>query len=151
MFRRNEPKQSNEFIWIVSQWGRIHLGHFPKKKGNKEMTNQELKEELKNFQENTSLEQLQIYIKQMRMARGFDKQTAKDTMLFLTEEVGELAKEVRKISGYQLDSAKSQERDIEGEIADVFIVLLSLCDAVDVDLLKVFKEKEQKNCDRKWE
>ena len=36
------------------------------------------------------------------------------------------------------------------KIADVFIVLLSICDILNIDLLKVFLDKEEENIKRIW-
>lgn len=73
-------------------------------------------------------------------------------MLFLTEEMGELAKEVRKSTKHKIDINKKENReiDIEGEIADVFIYILSMCRAMNINLLEAFKNKEERNCKREW-
>lgn len=73
-------------------------------------------------------------------------------MLFLTEEMGELAKEVRKLRKYKIDINKKEnkELDLEGEIADIFIYLLSMCRVTNINLLEAFKNKEEKNCKREW-
>lgn len=73
-------------------------------------------------------------------------------MLFLTEEMGELAKEVRKLRKYKIDINKKENRelDLEGEIADIFIYLLSMCRVTNVNLLEAFKNKEERNCNREW-
>ncbi len=54
-----------------------------------------LKEELEKLSKNSSVEDLQKYIKNMIEVRGF-KNTLLQRMCLLTEEIGELAKEVRK-------------------------------------------------------
>ena len=82
--------------------------------------------------------------------RGFEKTTAQEVMLFLTEEIGELAKEIRKDSNMKLDQAKSKEVDISGELADVFIYILSMCRVKKINLLEALKEKEERNLKRTW-
>lgn len=82
--------------------------------------------------------------------RGFSKETPQDVMLLLTEEVGELAKEIRKSRKYYLDTNKNNELDVEGEIADVFIYILSMCRVMNVNLIEAFKNKEERNCKREW-
>lgn len=116
------------------------------------MTNDYLKQKLSTFNENTSLKDLQKYVNEMKEIRGFSKETPQDVMLFLTEEIGELAKEVRKSRKYKMDVNKIQnmQLDIEGEIADVFIYILSMCRVMDIDLLEAFKNKEARNCEREW-
>ena len=39
---------------------------------------------------------------------------------------------------------------IESEIADVFIVLLSICDILNINLFKAFLDKEEENIKRVW-
>lgn len=114
------------------------------------MNNQYLEEELSKLNENTTLKDLQKYVNDMIEIRGFSKETPQDVMLLLTEEVGELAKEIRKSRKYYLDTNKNNELDVEGEIADVFIYILSMCRVMNVNLLEAFKNKEEKNCKREW-
>lgn len=40
--------------------------------------------------------------------------------------------------------------EVEGEIADVFIVLLSICNICEIDLFQAVKNKEEVNVERKW-
>ena len=93
---------------------------------------------------------MQDYIRKVIEIRGFSNQSIEQAMLLLTEEMGELAKEIRKSRKYYLDVNKDNRVDVEGEIADIFSYLLSMCRVMNIDLLKAFKEKEMKNCDREW-
>ena len=74
-------------------------------------------------------------------------------MLLLTEEVGELAKAIRKdTANLKIDSSKIENYDtIESEVADVFIVLNSICTALDINLFDAIYNKESINISRKWE
>lgn len=110
----------------------------------------ELKDKLEQLNEESSLKDIQEYVNEMIVDRGFQDETLKDVMLLLTEEVGELAKEVRKSIEYKLDVSKTKELDMEGEIADVFIYLMSLCRIKNIDLFQAFKDKEEKNSKRTW-
>ena len=50
-----------------------------------------------------------------------------------------------------IDKNKVNHYDtIESEVADVFIVLCSVCNKLDIDLYKALKEKEQENINRIW-
>ena len=73
-------------------------------------------------------------------------------MLLLLEEVGELAKAIRKnATNMSIDKDKISHYDtIESEVADVFIVLNSVCNKLDIDLYQALKEKEKKNIKREW-
>ena len=50
-----------------------------------------------------------------------------------------------------IDKNKVNHYDtIESEVADVFIVLSSVCNKLDIDLYKALKDKEQENINRIW-
>ena len=115
-----------------------------------EKDNEYLKDKILKMNEDTSLKTLQEYSNEMEDIRGFSNNNAYQIMLFMTEELGELAKEVRKSENLYLDANKSKDVDLEGEIADVFMYLLSLCRLKNIDLLDAFKNKELQNCNRIW-
>ena len=73
--------------------------------------------------------------------------------LLLLEEVGELAKAIRrKATDIAIDKKKINHYDtVEEEIADVFYMLLCVCNDLDIDLYSCIKEKEAKNIKRIWE
>ena len=73
-------------------------------------------------------------------------------MLLLLEEVGELAKAIRKnATSMTIDNNKLNHYDtIESEVADVFIVLTSVCNKLNIDLFKSLKDKEKENLNRVW-
>lgn len=107
---------------------------------------------LKNLSSKVSLNEIQEYINKIMKLRGFNKQKPSDKILLLLEEVGELAKAIRK-SENKLGIDKNREYNyssVESEIADVFIVLLSLCDILNIDLFKIFLDKEKENIKRVW-
>ena len=110
------------------------------------------KELFENLKQSSTLPDIQAYIKKVLQLRGFADQTVKDKLLLLAEEVGELAKAVRKnSSGASVDPEKIQNYDsVESEIADVLIVLISVANILNVDVFKSLKEKEQININRKW-
>lgn len=114
-----------------------------------EKDNEYLKDKILKMNEDTSLKMLQEYNNEMEDVRGFSNDVYQ-VMLFLTEEIGELAKEIRKSENLYLDLNKGKDVDLEGEIADVFMYLLSLCRLKNIDLLDAFKNKELKNCNRVW-
>lgn len=110
----------------------------------------DLKKELGNLNDKSSLEDVQVYINKMIEERGFDKETPQDVMLLLTEEIGELAKEIRKTTQIKTDISRTRENDVSGEIADVFMYILSMCRVMKIDLLEALKEKEERNLKRTW-
>ena len=112
--------------------------------------NKYLEEKLEQMDKDTSLVEIQKYINDMVEIRGFSDETPQDIMLLMIEEVGELAKAVRKTTHIKMDINKTNDYDITGEITDVFNYLLELCGVLDIDLLEAFKEKENRNCKRLW-
>ena len=115
------------------------------------MTNKELKSELDNLSNKSSVEELQKYIKDMILVRGF-KNTLLERMCLLTEEIGELAKSIRKnATNMSTDVNKQYSYDsIESEVSDCLYVLASVCNRLDIDMFKCLKEKEKENIHRVW-
>ena len=107
---------------------------------------------LKKLSDKSSINEIQSYIKKVMEVRGFNKEKSSDKILLLVEEVGELAKAIRKNEKkLGIDHPKEYNYSSkESEIADVFIVLLSICDILNIDLLKVFLDKEEENIKRIW-
>ena len=116
------------------------------------MMNNEQLELWKNLKEDNTLEEVQEYIRKVIEIRGFSNQSIEQAMLLLTEEIGELAKAIRKEkTTMSIDNNKSKNYDtIESEVADVFIVLCTICNKLDIDLFSSLKEKERENIERKW-
>ncbi len=110
------------------------------------------KELLNTLNKNSSLDELQEYIKKMVKARGFDKETIEQRVLLLSEEVGELAKAIRKeATNMGIDNNKLNNYGrIDAEVADVLIVLLSICNRMNVNLYEALIAKETKSIERTW-
>lgn len=120
--------------------------------GNIMKDNEYLRKLAENMDDNTSVSFLQKYVDDMVNIRGFADETPQDALLLLTEELGELAKEVRKShTKIKNDTSKGQTDNLKGEVGDVFMMLLALCRTLDISLIEAFKEKELINCGRKWE
>jgi len=100
----------------------------------------------------SSLTDIQDYIKKVINLRGFGEQAPQASMLLLLEETGELAKVIRKTSsGMSVDETMLHRYDtIESELADVFIVLMSICNTFGINLYDAFMEKEKINSSRNW-
>lgn len=112
-----------------------------------------LQKELYNkLNKDSSLTDIQLYIKEVIEIRGFANQSVQENMLLFLEEAGELAKAIRKdTAGMSVDEERLNQYDtIESEAADLLIVLLSICNNLDISLYKAFIEKEKVNIERKW-
>lgn len=88
-------------------------------------------------------------MRRLIVERGFDKETIPEVFMLFLEEAGEFAKAARKVSGITTDK-NSRVHDLEEEAADVFWLLIDLCNRLDIDLEKAFAEKEKKNSKRTW-
>ena len=102
--------------------------------------------------EKNTLNEIQNYIKEVIKIRGFSEQKVQDKMLLLLEETGELAKAIRKkIPEASVDYERIENyTDIEEEVADVFIVLVSICNRLNINLNDAIIKKEEKNIKRQW-
>lgn len=101
------------------------------------------------LKENPTLKQYQVYVQEMMEERGFDGANVTGQFLQFTEEVGELAKAIRKKQNMKVD-ANSKVEHVEEEVADIFMYLLYFCNYFKVDLEQAFREKEEKNKQRVW-
>jgi NTP pyrophosphatase (non-canonical NTP hydrolase) len=90
---------------------------------------------------------LQDYYRRIARRRGWADESARDTLLLLTEEVGELARAVRKASGIRRDGA-FPETDVAEEIADMQLYLVHLANVLGVDLADAVTRKEAVNGER---
>ena len=99
------------------------------------MMNNEQLELWKNLKEDNTLEEVQEYIRKVIEIRGFSNQSIEQAMLLLTEEIGELAKAIRKEkTTMSIDNNKIRNYDtIESEVADVFIVLCTICNKLNIE------------------
>lgn len=120
------------------------------KRGGEEYEN--LRRIFQWFKEDTSLVELQNYINNVLEIRGFNNQSIELKLMLLMEEVGELAKSIRKDSTrLPIDRCKiNNYSSIEEEIADVLIVLFSIANKLQIDLYDAFLKKEKENIKRKW-
>jgi NTP pyrophosphatase (non-canonical NTP hydrolase) len=104
-----------------------------------------------SLKDNPTLHDLQEYIKRMMAERGFSDEPANipKRFMFLLEETGEFARAARKVVGTKF-AADTHTAELADEAADVFIVLLGLCNMLDIDLEQAFRTKEAKNNQRTW-
>lgn len=112
----------------------------------------EQKELLKLLNKQSTVDDVQEYIKKVITLRGFANQRVQDKMLLLLEETGELAKAIRKtLPEASIDYSKIENyTDIEEELADVFIVLTSICNELNINLYDAIINKEKNNVEREW-
>ncbi len=93
------------------------------------------------------LARLQQYYARVAEERGWERESPRDTLLLLVEEVGELAHAVRKNEGLRRDDP-FRESPVGSELADVQLYLVHLANALGIDLASAVTEKEEVNAER---
>lgn len=66
------------------------------------------------------------------------------SMARMTEEVGELAREVNHFHGEKQKKESEDEKGMSEELADVLFVLITMANSMDVDLTEAFQETMDK-------
>lgn len=99
---------------------------------------------------NPTLSDYQAYIQQQCTARGWTDRTDTERVMMLAEEVGEIAKEVRKHSGKFGYDKPSDASELGEELVDAFNWLVDLANANDIDLETAFRSKWAKTDKRTW-
>ncbi len=96
-----------------------------------------------------TLRDFQKYIRKANTERGFDDTTIPELFMYLSEEVGELAKAARQVTKMHTD-VNSEKKELDHELADVFSYLVDIANHLDIDMEKAFREKEEINNRRVW-
>jgi NTP pyrophosphatase (non-canonical NTP hydrolase) len=96
-----------------------------------------------------SLEEIQRYVADMEIERGFSERPVIQQCLLLGEEIGELFKAVRKQENVGIDPS-SAVGSVEEELADVLIYVCAIANRVGVDLGEALRRKEAVNETRSW-
>lgn len=103
-----------------------------------------------HLQAEPTLRVLQDYLASVCQERGWTKDSPSEKFVLFVEEVGELAKAIRKESGLYNEAAKTHIFSLEEEFADVLSYLLDLANCYRVDLEAAFRAKEKINETRTW-
>jgi NTP pyrophosphatase (non-canonical NTP hydrolase) len=94
------------------------------------------------------LRAFQEYYKRAAIRRGYAREDAKDTLILMLEEFGELARAIRKRTGLARHGSDTSDEGLE--LADVFIYVVHMANVLDVDLSRLVQQKELWNL-RKFE
>ncbi len=94
-----------------------------------------------------SLAAMQAYYAKVAQERAYSDEDVRDCMLLLTEEVGELARAVRKTAGITRHGNRDQSNVAE-ELADVQLYVLHLANILGISLANAVKDKERINAAR---
>ena len=74
-------------------------------------------------------------------------------MARLTEEVGELAREINHRYGEKTKKSTEEEKEISSEIADILYILVCIANSMEIDLETAFNkvlEKYEKRDKNRW-
>jgi NTP pyrophosphatase (non-canonical NTP hydrolase) len=94
-----------------------------------------------------ALRAFQEYYKRAAIQRGYTKEGPKECLLLMVEEVGELARAIRKRE--KLVRHGSYERSNEAqELADVFLYVVHMANVLGLDLASAVKAKESINVEK---
>ena len=95
----------------------------------------------------TGVGRLQRYYATVAARRGWANESPRDTLLLMTEEMGELARAVRMAEGLDRQHSDSGSNLAE-ELADVQLYLVHLANALGLDLAAAVSQKEARNSAR---
>ncbi len=101
------------------------------------------------LREASALIELQRYVRDMEVERGFDGRGVLQQCLLLGEEIGELFKAVRKHEKMRTGTT-SITGSVEEELADVLIYVCAIANRLDVNLEDALRRKEELNETRSW-
>ena len=65
-------------------------------------------------------------------------------MARVTEEVGELAREINHYYGEKQKKSSEEEKEITEELADVLFIVITMANSLDIDLTEAFKQTMEK-------
>ena len=117
------------------------------------MIDHEIEKKREKIDIKENLSGMQKYFSKKIIERGFDKETEKDLLILILEELGELSNTIRTFSGLKIkkESLKQKKKfDVGEELADILIYIIILANKFGVDLYNAIKIKEIENEKREW-
>ncbi len=100
--------------------------------------------------QDATLAAYQQYVQQVMQERGFDDETISQKFMLLLEESGEFAQAAREKANLA-QAADVKADNLDDAAADVFTVLLDICNQLHIDLEQAFIKREHENESRTWE
>jgi len=101
--------------------------------------------------ENPTIKDLQEFVAARCRERGWDNRSDIERLMFLTEEVGEVAKEIRKLSGKYGYKHPGTTEHLAEELVDVLNFIIDIANANDINLEEAFRAKWTAVATRRWE
>lgn len=94
-----------------------------------------------------ALNAFQQYYRRAAIERGYTKEGAKDCLILMVEEVGELARALRKREKLSRHGSFGSSNEAE-ELADVFLYVIHLANILNLDLSSIVQKKEIMNIEK---
>jgi NTP pyrophosphatase (non-canonical NTP hydrolase) len=88
-----------------------------------------------------AISSFQHYYRRAALRRGYTHENAKDCLMLMVEEIGELARALRKRAKLVRHGKEIRNQE-DFELADVFIYVVHMANILKVDLSKIVQEKE---------
>lgn len=98
-----------------------------------------------------SLTDLQTYLSEQCKKRGWNTRTDLERLAMLTEEVGEVAKEVRRHQGTMGYKKPENTDHLAEELVDALNFIVDIANSNNIDLATAFKTKWNTVQTRRWE
>jgi len=90
----------------------------------------------------------QHYYRKVATQRGYERETAQDCLILMLEELGELARAIRRRRKLVRHGAPLTQTDEAQELSDVFIYVVHMANVLNVDLSRSVQAKELLNVQR---
>jgi NTP pyrophosphatase (non-canonical NTP hydrolase) len=94
-----------------------------------------------------ALKPFQHYYKRAAAQRGYERESAQNCLLLMVEEVGELARALRKRERLTRHGSAVQNAE-SAELADVFMYVVHMANILKIDLGQVVQQKELLNIEK---
>lgn len=100
--------------------------------------------------DNPTINDLQLFVAARCKERGWDDRTDIERLMFLTEEVGEVAKEIRRATGRH-GYKPGTKAALGEELVDVLNFIFDIANANNINLEQSFRAKWEAVATRTWE
>ena len=106
--------------------------------------------QMMHIAQNPTISELQKFIENKCIERGWTERTDVERVMMLAEEIGEVAKEIRKHTGKFGHNKPENTDDLASELIDVLNWIVDIANNNKIDLGVAFQKKWQHNDRRTW-
>jgi NTP pyrophosphatase (non-canonical NTP hydrolase) len=94
------------------------------------------------------LRAFQTYYRRVATQRGYERENAQDCLTLMIEEVGELARAIRRRQNITRHGTALTESDEARELSDLFMYVIHMANILEIDLGRSVQAKELSNLKR---